>query len=118
MRADHCASFGTLGSTSMSSTLTLKRDGEAIQIATRHWAEALALALRFGWNPQGPSTAYLASGFKVSNAGAMALADAFDRIFESALKDPLHFYPVRVDMGELSLVNDFIREGIFEVCDA
>ena len=102
----------------MSSTLTLKRDGEAMEIATRRWADALALALRFGWNPPGPSTAYLASGFKVSDADARALADAFDRIFDSALKDPLHFYPVRVDMGELSLVNYFIREGAFEICDS
>ncbi|MGE4087923.1 MAG: hypothetical protein AB7F93_07550 [Immundisolibacter sp.] len=102
----------------MSTTLLLKRDGETIAIATPHWADSLALALRYGWNPLGPTAAYLASGFKVSLADASALAAAFDRIFESALQDPMRFHPVRVDLSELSLVNDFVREGAFEVWDA
>ena len=102
----------------MSTTLTLKRDYDTIQITASHWADALALALRYGWNPSGSRIDYLAAGFKVSGAGASALADAFDRIFDKALKDPMHFYPVRVDMGELSLVNDFVRGGAFEVCDS
>jgi hypothetical protein len=101
----------------VSATLLLKRDDETITIAKSHWAESLALALRFGWNPPGPATAYLASGIRVSMTDASALADAFDRIFERALNDPMHFYPVRVDMGELALVNDFVREGAFEVWD-
>lgn len=102
----------------MSTNLLLRREGDTIAMDTPHWADALALALRHGWNPPSPTTAYLASGFNVSMADASALADAFDRILDSALKDPLHFYPVRVDMSALSLVNDFVREGAFQVWDA
>lgn len=95
----------------------LKRGADTFRISALMWAEVLALALRFEWNPHGPSTAYLATDFHVSADNAKALSNAFDRIFETALENPMQFYPVRVDMGELYLLKEFLEKGSFEVGD-
>ena len=96
----------------------LKGQATAFRISPPMWAEDLALALRFGWNPIGPSTSYLASGFRVSSEQAEDLSAAIGRIFEAALQNPSDFYLMRVDMGELYLLNEFLAGGAFEICDA
>jgi hypothetical protein len=95
----------------------LQRGADAYRLSAPEWANALALALRFGWNPPGPSTFYLAAGFRVSDENAKALSDAFDRAFSMALEQPMQFYPERVDMGVLYLLNEYIRVGGFVVAD-
>lgn len=98
-------------------TCVLKRGGDIFRISFTMWAEALALALRFKWSPPGTSTSYLATGFHVSSENAMALSNAFDRIFAMAIHDPVQFYPVRIDMGQLYLLKEFVEGGEFEVGD-
>ncbi len=95
----------------------LKRGSDTFKISAPMWANVLALALHFKWNPNGLSISYLAAGFHVSADEAKALSYAFDCIFEAALERPIDFYPVRVNMGELYLLKEFVEGGAFEVCD-
>jgi len=95
----------------------LRRGADAFRIAAPVWADALALALRFGWNPPGPATFYVAAGYRVSNENAKAIAEALDRAFEMALEKPVQFYPVRADMGVMYLLNEYLRGGEFAVGD-
>lgn len=96
----------------------LERGGDSLRISAPVWAESLALALRYKWDPRGNSTSYLASGFSVSDQDAAALTEALDRAFAAALEQPARFYPVRVDMGELYQLREFIAGGAFVVSDA
>jgi hypothetical protein len=102
----------------MSSIRLLVRDHESHAVPADFWADSLAFALRFGWNPSGPSASYLANGFDVTLDAAASLSEAFDLAFESALRTPHTFYPVPVDMGQLYELNEFIKGGRFEVRDA
>jgi len=94
---------------------TLRRDSEIHRVAATTWAQALALALKYEWNPNGPSTSYLADGFTPTEQQAAELSNAWDNAFEAALSAPMRFYPVAIDMGELSLLSDFVREGSFVI---
>jgi hypothetical protein len=102
----------------MSQAHLLERGRESFRVDASSWAETLAIALRFGWNPPGPAGWYLANGFEVSENAAAALSDALGRAFHSASETPLSFYPVRIDMGVLSRIHAFIQEGGFVVMDA
>jgi hypothetical protein len=95
----------------------LQRGADAFRLSAPEWANALALALRFGWNPPGRCTSYVAAGYRVSDEGAKELCEAFDRAFAMALEKPMQFYPVRVDMGMLYLLNEYLRVGTFVVAD-
>jgi hypothetical protein len=44
----------------------------------------------------------------------MAVVDALERLFENGLKELLSDYLVRVEMGELYLLKEFIGEGQFQ----
>jgi hypothetical protein len=100
----------------MAKTRLLQRGADAFRLSAPEWANALALALRFGWNPP-RATFYLAPGYHVSDENAEELCEAFDRAFAMALAKPTQFYPVRVDMGMLYLLNEYIRVGAFVVAD-
>jgi hypothetical protein len=93
----------------------LRRKSGSCSISPISWANALAFALRFEWNPSGQSTAYLADGFTSTDEEATKLAEAWDRAFGKALRDPLSYYPTRVDMAELSVLLEFVREGAFTI---
>ncbi|WBY02784.1 hypothetical protein PE066_04390 [Ramlibacter tataouinensis] len=69
------------------------------------------MALKFGWNPSRPATWYMADGFIASEAEARVLTDAWDSAMEFALTSPFDFYPTSMDMGVLSMLVDFVREG-------
>ena len=99
----------------MTTVRVLRRGSDTFELTKEAWAQALALALRYGWNPPGPSTSYLADGFHVSTPNARNLSDAFERIFDHALRDPIGFYPVQIDMALLSLLHDFIEDGQFDI---
>jgi hypothetical protein len=99
----------------MSTVRILTRRSDTFEISSPEWAGVLALALRYEWNPPGPSTSYLAMGFHVSDQNARLLSEAFDRIFDHAQSDPMSFYPIQIDMGTLSLLNDFIQDGEFDI---
>jgi hypothetical protein len=93
----------------------LLRDSDSIEVDAESWANSLALALKFGWDPTAPSTAYLADGYSPSNEEALALADAWMAAMDKALKNPLEFYPSRMDMGVLSTLAEFAGCGSFTI---
>lgn len=95
--------------------MILSRESEYFRIAEPEWADALLLALRFKWKPIGNSNSFLAKGFLVTTTNAIALSEAFDHVFELALKDPLFVFTLRVDMGKLYLLNEFLKGGAFEI---
>jgi hypothetical protein len=93
----------------------LLRGEDAFRVSAPEWANALALALKFGWNPPGPATSYLACGYRVSNENAAAIAEALDRAFEMAPEEPFYVYPP--EMGTIYLLLEYMRGGEFVVSD-
>jgi hypothetical protein len=93
----------------------LSRVNESLALTAEMWANALALALKFGWNPVGPSTAYLADGASPSGQEAASLADAWMLAMDEALQNPLKFYPTAMDMGVLANLAEFASNGPFTI---
>jgi len=95
--------------------LVLDRDKEKIEINMELWAEALLLAEDHGWVPIKPRTRYLAGKGIISDEEARAIHGGLDNLFEKALTNPIEVYPLRVDMGQLFLLKDFIEKGGFTI---
>ncbi len=77
------------------------------------WAETLLIAEKYGWEPPTLMMSYLASNVSISRADAQEIYQALERLFEKALKSPADVYPLRVDMGKLYLLKEFIEGGEF-----
>ena len=95
--------------------MILERPGASFAIPSEAWAEALLRAEDFGWTLQKPRTWYLAGNLSLSEQEATQLVAAWDCLFEIALHDPLAVYPIAIDIGLLSTLAAFCREGPFAV---
>ena len=93
--------------------LILERGGEKVEINPELWAEALLLAENFGWVPNKLRMYYLSLNGEVSDEEAKGIYDGLDNLFDTALKKPIEVYPLRVDIGELYILKDFLENGKF-----
>jgi hypothetical protein len=93
----------------------LDRPPEHLEVSPTTWADILLLSSQWGWQPSHSTINLMGNGVEVSASDACSLSAVIDRILAKALLDPMHFYPVRADMGMLSQVGDFCRDGGFTI---
>jgi hypothetical protein len=95
--------------------LTLKREHDTFEITAATWAETLLKVEDYGWKPQKPRLHYYAGDTEVSDDEVTGIYEGLENLFDAALKDPMRVYPIKVDMGELYEIKEFIKEGSFTV---
>jgi hypothetical protein len=52
---------------------------------------------------------------EVSDDEVTGIYEGLENLFDTALNDPMSIYPIKVDMGELYEIKEFIKEGSFTV---
>ena len=96
-------------------TIIFKRENESFELSCELWAEALLQAQNYGWKSSRPSFHLLASDQKISEKEAQRICQGLEGLFKKALESPLEVYPIRVDMGELCNLKDFLERDGFVI---